>query len=197
MRRYPWSSRWRRWTGAARRAAEAGRRERKGGDLPDRPEPGHDPGHHRLRGPQARRRAMLAAGDQDRRRHQPAQGGPDRRPETAPTSRCFGTVADTMAATGADVSVVLRAPRPATKDAGDRGDRGADPRSAIVITEGIPVHDTAEFWGARQRRGQTGPGSSGRTARGRRLARQVQRRHHPGRHHQRGPDSGWSPSPGR
>src|ERR1700759_3840090 len=56
----------------------------------------------------------------------------------------FGTVADTMAATGADVSVVF-VPETGTKtpvlEAID-----AEIPLCIVITEGIPVHDTAEFW---------------------------------------------------
>jgi len=56
----------------------------------------------------------------------------------------FGTVADTMAATGADVSVIFVPPaftKGAVIEAID-----AEIPLAIVITEGIPVHDTAEFW---------------------------------------------------
>jgi succinyl-CoA synthetase alpha subunit len=56
----------------------------------------------------------------------------------------FGTVADTMAATGADVSVIFVPPaftKAAVLEAID-----AEIPLAIVITEGIPVHDTAEFW---------------------------------------------------
>ena len=56
----------------------------------------------------------------------------------------FGTVADTMAATGADVSVIFVPPaftKAAVIEAID-----AEIPLAIVITEGIPVHDTAEFW---------------------------------------------------
>ena len=56
----------------------------------------------------------------------------------------FGTVADTMAETGADVSVVFVPPagtKAAVREAIDAGIP-----LAIVITEGIPVHDTAEFW---------------------------------------------------
>jgi succinyl-CoA synthetase alpha subunit len=58
--------------------------------------------------------------------------------------RVFGTVAETMAATGADVSVIFVPPagaKAAVKEAID-----AQIPLAIVITEGIPVHDTAEFW---------------------------------------------------
>jgi len=56
----------------------------------------------------------------------------------------YGTVAETMAATGADVSVIFVPPagtKAAVKEAID-----AEIPLAIVITEGIPVHDTAEFW---------------------------------------------------
>jgi succinyl-CoA synthetase alpha subunit len=56
----------------------------------------------------------------------------------------FGTVAETMASTGADVSVIFVPPagaKAAVKEAID-----AQIPLAIVITEGIPVHDTAEFW---------------------------------------------------
>jgi succinyl-CoA synthetase alpha subunit len=56
----------------------------------------------------------------------------------------FGTVAETMAATGADVSVIFVPPagaKAAVKEAID-----AQIPLAVIITEGIPVHDTAEFW---------------------------------------------------
>jgi succinyl-CoA synthetase alpha subunit len=56
----------------------------------------------------------------------------------------FGTVADAMAATGADVSVVF-VPETGTKDAVIEAVDAKLPL-VIVITEGIPVHDTAEFW---------------------------------------------------
>ena len=56
----------------------------------------------------------------------------------------FGTVADTMAATGADVSVIFVPPERA-KDAVLEAIDARVPL-AIVITEGIPVHDTAEAW---------------------------------------------------
>ena len=56
----------------------------------------------------------------------------------------FGTVADTMAATGADVSVVF-VPETGTKSAVLEAIDAEIPL-CIVITEGIPVHDTAEFW---------------------------------------------------
>jgi succinyl-CoA synthetase alpha subunit len=56
----------------------------------------------------------------------------------------FGTVADAMTATGADVSVVF-VPETGTKDAVIEAVDAKIPL-VIVITEGIPVHDTAEFW---------------------------------------------------
>jgi succinyl-CoA synthetase alpha subunit len=56
----------------------------------------------------------------------------------------FGTVSDAMAATGADVSVVF-VPETGTKDAVIEAVDAKLPL-VIVITEGIPVHDTAEFW---------------------------------------------------
>jgi succinyl-CoA synthetase alpha subunit len=55
----------------------------------------------------------------------------------------FGTVADAMAATGADVSVLFVPPaftKAAMMEAVDAGIP-----LAVVITEGVPVHDTAEF----------------------------------------------------
>jgi succinyl-CoA synthetase alpha subunit len=65
----------------------------------------------------------------------------------------FGTVAETMASTGADVSVVFVPPagtRAAVTEAVDAGIP-----LVIVITEGIPVHDTAGFWAYASARGNT------------------------------------------
>src|ERR1700753_3470250 len=56
----------------------------------------------------------------------------------------FGTVADTVAATGADVSVIF-VPAAFTKAAVIEAIDAQVPL-CIVITEGIPVHDSAEFW---------------------------------------------------
>jgi succinyl-CoA synthetase alpha subunit len=56
----------------------------------------------------------------------------------------FGTVAETMAATGADTSVVFVPPvgaKAAVLEAID-----AEIPLVVVITEGIPVHDTTQFW---------------------------------------------------
>jgi succinyl-CoA synthetase alpha subunit len=56
----------------------------------------------------------------------------------------YGSVADAMADTGADVTVVFVPPQ-FTKDATVEAiDAGIG--LAVVITEGIPVHDTAAFW---------------------------------------------------
>jgi succinyl-CoA synthetase alpha subunit len=56
----------------------------------------------------------------------------------------FGTVADAMSATGADVSVVFVPPAGAKTAVIEAVD--ARLPLVIVITEGIPVHDTAFFW---------------------------------------------------
>ena len=56
----------------------------------------------------------------------------------------FGTVAETMAATGADVSVVFVPPAGTKAAVIEAVDAGIP--LVIVITEGIPVHDSAEFW---------------------------------------------------
>src|SRR5487761_2480772 len=56
----------------------------------------------------------------------------------------FGTVAETMAATGADVSVIF-VPAAFTKAAVIEAIDAQIPL-CIVIAEGVPVHDSAEFW---------------------------------------------------
>jgi succinyl-CoA synthetase alpha subunit len=56
----------------------------------------------------------------------------------------FATVAETMAATGADVSVVFVPPAGAKSAVIEAIDAGIP--LCIVITEGIPVHDSTEFW---------------------------------------------------
>jgi len=56
----------------------------------------------------------------------------------------FGTVAETMAATGADVSVVFVPPAGTKGAVMEAVDAGIP--LVVVITEGIPVHDTAQFW---------------------------------------------------
>ena len=56
----------------------------------------------------------------------------------------FGSVAEGMEATGADVTVIFVPPK-FTKDAVVEAIE-AEIGLAVVITEGIPVHDTAAFW---------------------------------------------------
>jgi succinyl-CoA synthetase alpha subunit len=63
----------------------------------------------------------------------------------------FGTVADAMAQTGADVSVVF-VPPAGTKDAVIEAIDAGLPL-VIVITEGVPVHDTAGLWAYASARG--------------------------------------------
>ena len=73
----------------------------------------------------------------------------------------FGTVAEAMAETGADVSVVFVPPAFTKAAAIEAIDAGI--RLLVVITEGVPVHDTAEFRAVR-RGARARPGSSARTA---------------------------------
>ncbi|WP_216208084.1 succinate--CoA ligase subunit alpha [Amycolatopsis aidingensis] len=56
----------------------------------------------------------------------------------------YGTVAEAMAATGADVSVIFVPPKFAKDAVIEAIDAGIG--LAVVITEGIPVHDAAAFW---------------------------------------------------
>jgi succinyl-CoA synthetase alpha subunit len=65
----------------------------------------------------------------------------------------FAAVADTVAATGADVSVVFVPPAGA-KDAVIEAIDARIPL-VIVITEGIPVHDSAAFWAYASAAGNT------------------------------------------
>ncbi len=65
----------------------------------------------------------------------------------------FGTVADAIAATGADVSIVFVPPAFA-KDAVVEAIAAKVPL-VVVITEGIPVQDAAEFWALAKKTGTT------------------------------------------
>ena len=56
----------------------------------------------------------------------------------------FGTVAEAMSATGANVSVIFVPPAFAKSAVMEALD--AEIGLAVVITEGIPVHDSASFW---------------------------------------------------
>jgi len=85
---------------------------------------------------------MLDAGSQVVGGVTPGKGGQavDFRGSSLPV---FGSVAEAMAATGADVSVVFVPPRFAKAAVIEAIDAGIG--LAVVITEGIPVHDTAAF----------------------------------------------------
>lgn len=65
----------------------------------------------------------------------------------------FNSVKEAMTATGADVSVVFVPPKFAKAAAIDAID--AEIRLMVVITEGIPMHDTAEFFAYAQSKGKT------------------------------------------
>ena len=73
-----------------------------------------------------------------------AEFGDDRQP-------VFGSVAEAVAETGADTSVLF-VPPPFTRDAViEAVDAGV--ALVVVITEGVPVHDSAHFWAYSQRPG--------------------------------------------
>ena len=65
----------------------------------------------------------------------------------------FGTVAEAMEATGADVSVVFVPPAFAKDAVIEAIDAGIG--LLVVITEGIPVQDSAEFWAHAKSKGTT------------------------------------------
>ena len=106
---------------------------------------------------------MLASGTQDRRRRQRPQGRDDRRDRRARTCRSSARVAEAMKETGADVTVLFVPPKFAKDAVIEAIDAGIG--LAVVITEGIPVHDSAYVLGARVRQRQHARGSSARTAR--------------------------------
>ena len=85
---------------------------------------------------------MLAAGSQVVGGVTPGKGGQavDFEGVSLPV---FGSVAESMAATGADVSVVFVPPRFAKAAVFEAIDAGIG--LIVVITEGIPVHDTVAF----------------------------------------------------
>jgi succinyl-CoA synthetase alpha subunit len=63
----------------------------------------------------------------------------------------FGTVAEAMAATGADVSIAFVPPAFAKDAAIEAIDAGIG--LLVIITEGIPVHDSAVLWAHAQAKG--------------------------------------------
>ncbi|MGW3464889.1 succinate--CoA ligase subunit alpha, partial [Streptomyces olivaceoviridis] len=84
--------------------------------------------------------------------HPPHQARPALHPLVDPRTRpVFGSVADGMRATGADVSVVFVPPAFAKAAVTEAAD--ARIPLAVVITEGIPVHDTVAFTAYARQRG--------------------------------------------
>ncbi len=65
----------------------------------------------------------------------------------------FGTVAEAIAATGADVSIVFVPPTFAKDAVLEAIDAGIP--LVVVITEGIPIQDSAEFWATAKASGTT------------------------------------------
>jgi succinyl-CoA synthetase alpha subunit len=70
----------------------------------------------------------------------------------------FGTVRDAMAETGADTTVIFVPPAFAKGAVIEAVDAGIG--LAVVITEGIPVHDTAAFWAHATGSGANAAGST-------------------------------------
>ena len=96
----------------------------------------------------------------------------------------FGTVKEAMAETGADVSVVF-VPPAFTKDACIEAiDAGIG--LLVVITEGVPVQDTAEVWAYLE--GPQGHPDDRAELPGHHHARGVAGRHHAAHHRGQGPD---------
>ena len=97
----------------------------------------------------------------------------------------FNSVGEAMAETGADTTVVFVPPKFAKGAVLEAIDAGIG--LAVVITEGIPVHDSTAFWAHAVAEGQRHPGHRAELPRHRQPG-PVERRHHPGRR---------SPGPGR
>jgi succinyl-CoA synthetase alpha subunit len=88
-------------------------------------------------------RRMLRAGTNIVGGVTPGKGGQQVEVENA-TLPVFNTVVDAMAATGADTTVIFVPPKFAKGAVVEAID--ARIPLAVVITEGMPVHDTATFW---------------------------------------------------
>ena len=97
-------------------------------------------------------RRMLASGTQIVGGVTPGKGGQTVEIE-GKNLPVFNTVAEAMAATGANVSVVFVPPKFAKAAVIDAID--AKMPLVVVITEGIPVHDTAHFFAYSQAKGTT------------------------------------------
>ncbi|MGH3545051.1 MAG: succinate--CoA ligase subunit alpha [Mycobacteriales bacterium] len=91
-------------------------------------------------------RRMLGAGTQIVGGVTPGKGGRtvDFSDVGAPAVPVFDSVAQAMAETGADVTVVFVPPKFAKAAVIEAVDAGIG--LCVVITEGIPVHDACEFW---------------------------------------------------
>ena len=148
--------------------------------LPDRPEPGHDPGHHRLEGSRHGAR-MLAAGPR-------VVGGTNPRKRSDHRSERHrragvGTVADTMAATAPMSRWCLCGPP--DQGRGHRGDRCRDP-AVHRDHRGHPRPRQRGVWAYAAPRGTgtriIGPNCPGVASPGKSNAASS------GRHHHRGPD---------
>ena len=96
---------------------------------------------------------MLASGTNIVGGVNPRKAGQSQSTSTARSVPVFGTVADAVKETGANVSVIFVPPK-FTKDAVIEAIEAAVPL-VVVITEGVPVHDTAAFFAAAQASGTT------------------------------------------
>ena len=158
-----WSSWSTRWTVPRAAWPSSPPRRSKGrdhGDLPHRGQQGHRAGHDRLRGHASTPSACSPPAPRS------SAGSTRGRPAKASTSRArrlpvFGSVAEAVKETGADVSVVFVPPAVTKGAVVEAVDAGVP--LVVVITEGVPVKDTAEFFAYAQT--PAPPGSSARTAR--------------------------------
>jgi len=97
-------------------------------------------------------RRMLASGTNVVGGVTPGKGGQSADFDGAPVA-VYGSCAQAVAATGADVSVVFVPPKFTKSAVIEAVDAGIP--LVIVITEGVPVHDTAEFFSYAQAKGTT------------------------------------------
>ncbi|MGC5584232.1 succinate--CoA ligase subunit alpha [Ornithinimicrobium sp. W1679] len=96
---------------------------------------------------------MLASGTQVVGGVNPRKAGTEVEFQGGATVPVFGSVAEAMEATGGDVSVVFVPPKFAKDAVIEAVDAGMP--LLVVITEGIAVRDTAEFWAYARDRGTT------------------------------------------